>query len=163
MLPEDHWGNQRSDEEVENHICTATNDTFSRERLLGDNEPRFLRSTTAHCPIPLKEHKVQLNIARKKHQKKTVQKIPDGLFEVLAPGSVVQKNDQFTSVIHEPGKLEVTVRNSDIAKFRARDERKTKLSEYINRRGPKVYEKSTEAKMLSHKKNSHEFRRATAR
>ena len=54
----------------------------------------------------------------------------------------------------EPGKLEVTVRNNDIAKFGLRDERKTKLSECINRRGPRVHEKSTEAKILSHTKES---------
>ena len=64
----------------------------------------------------------------------------------------MQKTDQYTSVIREPGKLEVTVRNSDIAKFGTRDERKTKLMEYINRRGTRVHEKSTEAKILSHTK-----------
>ena len=48
--------------------------------------------------------------------------------------------------------MEVTVRNNDIAKFGTRNERKTKLTEYINRRGQRVYEKSTEAKILSHTK-----------
>ena len=71
---------------------------------------------------------------------------------MLAPGSVVQKTDHFTSVTLEPGKLEVTVRNSDIAKFGTRAEPKTKLTEYINRRGPRIHEKSTEAKTLSHTK-----------
>ena len=46
--------------------------------------------------------------------------------------------------------MEVTVRNSDIAKFGTREERKTKLTEYINRRGPRTHEKTTEAKILSH-------------
>ena len=46
--------------------------------------------------------------------------------------------------------MEVTVRNSDIAKFGSREERKTKLTEYINRRGPRTHEKTTEAKILSH-------------
>ena len=44
----------------------------------------------------------------------------------------------------------VTVRISDIAKFGTGDERKTKLHEYINRRGPRTLEKSTEAKIQSH-------------
>ena len=62
----------------------------------------------------------------------------------------MQKTDQFTSRTREPGKLEVTVRNSDIAKFGNLDERKIKLTKYINRRGPRIYEKSTEAKILNH-------------
>ena len=64
----------------------------------------------------------------------------------------MQKTNQFTSVIREPGKLEVIFRNSNFAKFGTRDEWKTKLTEYINRRGPRVHEKSMEAKILSHTK-----------
>ena len=97
---------------------------------------------------------MQINIARKKHPQKLSKKNLDGLYEVLAPGSVVQKTDQNTSVIREPEKVEVAVRNSDIAKFGTRDERKTKLMEYVNRRGPRIHEKTTEAKIFSHIKES---------
>ena len=79
---------------------------------------------------------------------------------MLAPGSVVQKTDQHTSVIREHGKLNVTVRNSHIAKFGKRAERKTKLSEYINRRGPRNFEKSTKAKILSHYKEFTRIRKS---
>ena len=72
----------------------------------------------------------------------------------MAPGSVVQKTDQNTSVIRELGKVEVTVRNSDIAKLGTRDERKTKFMEYLNRRGPRIHEKTREAKKFSHIKES---------
>ena len=72
----------------------------------------------------------------------------------MAPGSVVQKTDPNTSVIREPGKLEVTVRNSDIAKLGTREERKTKLMDYVNRRGPRIHEKTTEAKIFSHIKET---------
>ena len=133
-------------------MCTATQKALSREQLAGDDESHFLRSTKAHRPIPHKELTVQSNIARKKHPNRLSKKNLDALYEVLAPGSVVQKTDQFTSVIREPGKLEVTVRNSDIANFVTRDERKTKLAEYVNRRGPRVHEKSAEAKILNHTK-----------
>ena len=151
LLPEEYWGNSRSDDEIERNMCKATKDATTRERLAIDNESRFLRTTQAHRPLPrLKEHAVQLNIARKKHLHKRSKKNLDGLYEVLTPGSVVQKTDQYTSVIREPGKMEVTVRNSDIAKFSTREERKTKLTEYINRRGPRTHEKTTEAKILSH-------------
>ena len=159
LLPEEHWGNSRSDEEIERNMCKATKDATTRERLATDNESRFLRTTKAHRPLPLKEHAVQLNIARKKHLHKRSKKNLDGLYEVLAPGSVVQKTDQYTTVIREPGKMEVTVRNSDIAKFGTREERKTKSTEYINRRGPRTHEKTTEAKILSHIKESTRIQR----
>ena len=154
VLPEDHWGNSRSDDKIERNMCKATKDATTRERLATDSESHFLRTTKAHRPLSLKEHAVQLNISRKEHLHKRSKKNLDGLFEVLAPGSVVQKTDQYTSVIREPGKVEVTVRNSDIAKFGTREERKTKLTENINRRGPRTHEKTTEAKVLSHIKES---------
>ena len=97
---------------------------------------------------------MQINIARKKNPLRRSKKNLDRLYEVLAPGSVVQKSDQYRSEIREPGKLAVTVRNSGIAKFGARDERKIKLMDYVNRRGSHVHEKTTEAKILSHIKES---------
>ena len=154
LLPEEHWGNSRSDDEIERNMCKATKDATTRERLATDNKSRFLRTTKAHRPLPINEHAVQLKIARKKHLHKRSKTNLDGLYEVLAPRSVVQKTDQYTSVIHEPGKMEVTVLNSDIAKFGTREERKTKLTEYINCRGPRTHEKTTEAKILSHIKES---------
>ena len=71
---------------------------------------------------------------------------------MLAPKSVVKKTGQYTSVIQEPGKLDVTVRNSDIAKLGTGKERKTKLQDSIKRRGLRLLERSTEAKILSHRK-----------
>ena len=154
LLPEEHRGKTRSDDEVERNLCKATHNASSRERLATDNESRFLRTTKVSQPIPLMEHAVQINIARKKHAHKRSNKNLDGLYEVLAPGSVVQKTDQYTSVIREPGKLEVTFRNSDIAKFGNRDDRKAKLMDYVNRRRPRIHEKTTEAKIFSHIKES---------
>ena len=135
-------------------MCKATRDATTREQLAADNESRFIRTTKAHRAIPLKEHAVQINIARKRHPHKRSKKNLDGLYEVLAPRSTVQKTDQYTSVIREPGKVEVTVRNSDIAKFGTRDERKTQLMEYVNRRRRHIHEKTTEAKIFSHIKES---------
>ena len=154
LLPKEDWDNTCSDDEIERNMCKATQNASSRERLATDKESRFLRTTKFSRPIPLKEHAVQINIARKKHAHKRSRKKLYGLYEVLAPGSVVQKKDQYTSVIREPGKLEVTVRISDIAKFGTRDERKTKLMDYVNCRGPRIHEKTTEAKMFSPIKES---------
>ena len=142
-------------------MCKAVRDAATRERLADDNESRFCGTTKAHRPIALKEHAVQINTARKKnlHRRsknphRCSQSPPIGLYEVLAPESVLQKTDQYTSGIREPGKREVTVRNNDIAKFSTREERKTKLMDYMNRRGPRVHKKTTKAKFLSHIKES---------
>ena len=67
LLPGKHWGNSRDDDEIEKSMCKANKDAHSRERLAGDNESRFLRTTKEHRPIPLKENTLQLNTARKKH------------------------------------------------------------------------------------------------
>ena len=105
LLPEEHWAHNRSDDEIEKNMCEATKDAHSRERLAGDNESRFMHTTKAHRPIPLKENTMQLNIARKKHPNRRSKKNLYALYEVLAPGSVVQETDQYTSVIRESGKL----------------------------------------------------------
>ena len=63
LLPEKHWGNDRSDDEIERNMCKATGDATTRERLAADNESRFLRTTKAHRAIPLRENAVQINIA----------------------------------------------------------------------------------------------------
>ena len=154
LLQEKHWGNYRSNDEIEKNMCKSVRDASIRERLANDSESRFLSTTKAHRPIPLKENTVQIKIVWKKNPHKRSKKNLDGLYGVLAPGSVVQKTDQYTNVIHELGKLEVTVKNSDIAKFGTRDERKSKLMDYVNRRGPLVHEKTTEVKILSHIKES---------
>ena len=142
MLPEEHWGNDRSDDEIEKNMCKAVRDAFTRERLANNSESRFLSTKKAHRPTPLKEHAVQINIARKKNPLRRSKKNLDRLNEVLAPGSIVQKTDQYTSEIREPGKLEVTVRNSGIEKFGTCDDQKTKLMDYVNRRGPHVHKKN---------------------
>ena len=154
LFPKEHWGNDRSDDEKERNMCKATRDATTRERLAADNESRFLRTIKAHRAIPLKEHAVQINIARKKHPHKRSKKNLDGLYEVLAPGSVVQKTDHYISLIRNPGKVEVTVRKSNISKFGTREESNTERMENVNCRGPRIHEKTTEAKKFSHIKES---------
>ena len=105
-------------------MCKAVRNAPTRGRLADDSESRFSSTTKAHHPVPLKEQAEQINIARKKNPHRRSKRNLDGLYEVLAPGSVVQKTDQSTSVFREPGKMEVTVRNSDITKFGTRDEQK---------------------------------------
>ena len=68
---------------------------------------------------------------------------------MLAPGSSVVKTDTFTSVIKEPGKRDVTIRNSDLAKFGTKTERQTELQIYANRR-PKIPARKTTEELISH-------------
>ena len=58
-----------------------------------------------------------------------------------------------TSVIKEPNRQEVRVRNSDIAKFGTRAERDTDLTQYIERRPKKINEKTIEQKIYEHKRD----------
>ena len=55
----------------------------------------------------------------------------------MAPGSSVVKTDTYTSVIKKPRKKDVTIRNSDLAKFGTKAERQTELQMYADRR-PKI-------------------------
>ena len=133
-------------------MCKTTQKAQTQERNANDNEPRVRRSAKLHRAIPLQESAERINIARKCHPNKRSSKGLYGLYEVLAPGSVARKFGQHTLVIPEPGKLDETVCNSDIAKIVTRGELKTKLTENINRLGPRILEKSNEAKILSHAK-----------
>ena len=76
----------------------------------------------------------------------------EGLYEVLAPGSHILKVSPTTSTIKEPGKLVVTVRNSDIAKFGTQLEQQTPLKAYADRRGPQSGEELVEELIQSHVK-----------
>ena len=87
---------------------------------------------------------MEIKLARKvsKRSKRDLR----GLWETLAPGSTLVKTSDTTTVIKEPGVPEVSVRNSDIAKFGTRAERNTELWQYAQRR-PLPYEKTTEEKI----------------
>ena len=58
-----------------------------------------------------------------------------------------------TSVIKEPHKQEVRVRNSDIAKFGTRAETDTDLAQYIEKRPKMINEKTVEHKIYKHKRD----------
>ena len=73
---------------------------------------------------------------------------------MLAPGSSVVKTDTFTSVIKEPGKRDVTIRNSDLAKFGTKAERRIELQLYANRRPKTPTGKITEDLISRHAKET---------
>ena len=105
-------------------MCGATNDanglrvTMSPDSYVG-RKPNTIYLSKTHSTTQYYPYEAS----------KWTLKKSDGLYEVLAPGSVVQNTIQFTSVIREPRKLEVKVRNTEITKIGTRDERKTKLTE----------------------------------
>ena len=150
ILPDDKWVNgYHSHIEVEVGMSRATHEAKERERASTDGESRFLR-TKAFRPIPLKERAVELNLAWKIHEKRRSKKKLEGLYEVLAPGSHILKVNPTTSTTKESGKLVVTVRNSDIAKFGTQLERQTPLKAYADRGGPRSSGKLVEELIQSH-------------
>ena len=94
-----------------------------------------------------------MKIARKIHECQRQKKNLDGLYEVLAPDRTVGKISPTTSVIKEPNRQEVRVRNSDIAKFGTKNEQDTELGPYIDRRPRKLSEKTLEQKTTNHRRD----------
>ena len=84
---------------------------------------RFIMHPKLNNPIPRSEKSLEIKLARKvsKRSKRHLR----GLWETLAPGSTVVRTSDTTTVFKEPGVPEVSVRNSNIAKFGTRAERNT--------------------------------------
>ena len=62
-------------------------------------------------PILRTERSVQVKLAGKIHAKKRQKRNLDGLYEILAPGSIVGKVSPIASVIKEPKKPKVRTEN----------------------------------------------------
>ena len=154
-LTEEQWADTAlcSDTEIERVICAASSRARLEQEKRKDGETRFIKPEAICREMPCSERSIQVKLARKRHESQRQKKNLDGLYEVLAPGSTVCKISPTTSVIKEPYKQEVRVRNSDIAKFGTRAERETKLIEYIDRRPKKITEKTLEQKIQLHKKD----------
>ena len=154
-LSEEQWADTALclDTEIERVKCAASALARAEQEKRKDGEERFLNSEGVSRPIPCSERSVQVKLARKLHENQRQKKNLDGLYEVLAPGSILCKVSPATSVIKEPHKQEVRVRNSDIAKFGTRAERDTDLAQYIERRPKKINEKTIEHKIYKHKRD----------
>ena len=100
--------------------------------------------------VPRTEASLTVKQAKKKPKSKRSKKCLDGLYEVLAPGSSVIKTDSFTLVIKEPGKREVMIKNSDLAKLGTKAERQTDLQICPNRRSKILSGKITEDLINQH-------------
>ena len=153
-LTDEQWADTAlcSDTEIERIICAASTLARTEQEKRNDGEDRFIKPDVVYRAIPCSERSVQVKLASKIHENQRKKKNLDGLYEVLAPGSTVCKISPTTSVIKEPYKPEVRVRNSDIAKFGTRAERETELAQYIERRPKKINEKTLEQKIQQHKR-----------
>ena len=154
-LTDEQWADTAlcSDTEIERVICAASTRARTEQEKRKDGEDHFIKPDVIHRAIPCSERSVQVKLARKIHENQRQKKNLDGLYEVLAPGSTVCKISPTTSVIKEPSKPEVRVRNSDITKFGTRAERETTLAQYIERRPKKLNEKTLEQKIQQHKRD----------
>ena len=120
-----------------------------------DGESRLIWLEGQARPMLCSERSVQVKIARKIHESQRQKKNLDGFYEVgsIASGSTVGKISPTTSVIKEPNRQEVRVRNSDIAEFGTKNERDTELGQYIELRPKKISEKTLEQKTTNHRRD----------
>ena len=134
LISEENWDVEaRSDTELELNRDKLSKDAARRRNADPEKESRMISHPEVGLPVPRTETSLAVKLAKKKPKKKSL----DGLYEVLAPRFSVVKTDTNSSDIKEPGKRDVTIRNSGLAKFGTKAERQTELQMYANRR-PKI-------------------------
>ena len=139
----------RSNTEVGKNMCQASLDAGQRYRDSDNKESRIITHPQLTDPIPRTEQSLNVKMARKLPNKRRLKRQLAGLFEVLNPGSFVTKSSPTTTIINEPGRPPVKVRDSDLAKFGTKAARSTNLWTYAQRR-PAPYEQTTETKIAKH-------------
>ena len=151
-LTDEQWADTGmcSDVEIKRVNSAANARAHEEQQKMKDKETRLMWSEGISRPIPRNEMSVNAKIAQKTHAANRHIKTLDG---VLAPKSTIEKVNPTTSVIKEPNRPEVQVRNSNIAKLGTKSERDTDLLHYADKRPPKISEKTLEQKILNHKKN----------
>ena len=149
-MEEAGWVNpQRSDLEIEKTMYRAQQEAGRRYRDSDNKELRFIIHPKFTDPIPRTEKSLSIKLARKLPNKKRAKRQLAGLYEVLKPGSFVTKSSPTTTIVNEPGRSPVEVRDSDLAEFCTKAESSTNLWTYAQRR-PAPYEQTTETKIAKH-------------
>ena len=150
LIKDKNWNNdERSDIEMEVNKDKLGKEAMKRQKDDPDKESRLISHPDVGQPIPRTESSLEVKLANKRPRTKRSKKSLDGLYDVLALGSSVVKTNENTSVIKEPGKREVTIRISDLAKFGTKAERNTDLQIYANR-GPKLPTGKTTEELIQH-------------
>ena len=140
--------------ELELYRDRLSKDAGKRKNGDPNKESRVIPHPEVGLLVPRTEASLEIKLAKKRPRTKRSKKNLDVLYDVLAPGSSVVKTDKFTSVIKEPGKRDVTIRNSDLAKFGTKTEPQTELQLYANRRPKTPTGKITEDLISHHAKES---------
>ena len=144
------WTNpERSDLDIEKSMNKAQQDAGLRYRDSDNKESRFIIHPKLTNPIPRTEKSLNVKLARKLPNKNRAKRQLAGLYEVLKPGSFVTKFSPTTTIINEPGRSPVKVRDIDLAKFGTKAERSTNLWAYAQR-CPAPNEQTTETKIAKH-------------
>ena len=147
LLDEAGWLSiDRNDTEIEKNMCKASLDAGQRYRDSDNKESQFITHQQLTDPIPRTEQSLKVKLARKLPNKKRAKRQLAGLYEVLKPGSFVTKSSPTTTIINEPGRSPVKVRDSGLAKFGTKAERSTNLWAYAQRR-PAPYKKRRSSKL----------------
>ena len=150
LIADENWNNEeRSDTEIEINKDRLSKNATKRKNGDPNKESRVIPHPDLGQSVPRTEASLEVKLAKKRPRTKRSKKSLDGLYDVLAPGSSVVKTNTFTSFIKEPGKRDVTIRNSDLAKFGTKAERQTELQIYANRR-PKTPTRKTTEELISH-------------
>ena len=130
-------------------MCRAQQDAGLRYRDSDNKESRFITHAKISNTIPRNEASLNIKLARKLPNKTRAKRQLAGLYEVLKPGSHVTKSSPTTTIINEPGRAPVKVRDSDLAMFGTKAERATILWTYAQRK-PAPYKQTTETKIAKH-------------
>ena len=113
LISEDHWDTEAmSDIELEVNRDQLSKDAAHRSNADPDKESRVIPHPDVGLAVPRNEASLKAKLAKKNPKSKRSKKSLDRLYEVLAPGSSVIKTDAYASIIKEPGKRKVTIRNS---------------------------------------------------
>ena len=114
LIADKNWNNEgRSDTEIELSKDKLSKYATKRKNEDPNKESRVIPHPDVGQSVPRSEVSLEVKPAKKRPRTKRSKKSLDGLYDVLAPGSSVVKTYTFTSVIKEPGKRDVTIRNSD--------------------------------------------------
>ena len=155
LITDDNWNNdERSDIEVEVNKNKLGKEAMKRQKEDPNKKSRLISHPDVGQSIPRTEASLEVKLAKKRPRTKRSKKSLDGLYDVLALGSSVIKTNEHTSVIKEPGKRDVTIRNSDLAEFGTKVERDKDLQAYANRRPKLLTGKTTEELINHHAKES---------
>ena len=155
LITDENWNNyERSDIEIEVNKNKLGKEAMKRQKEDPNKESRLISHPDVGQSIPRTEASLEVKLAKKRPRTKRSKKSLDGLYDVLAPGSSVIKTNEHTSVIKEPGKRDVTIRNSNLAKFGTKAERNTELQVYANQRPKLPTGKTTEEPINHHAKES---------